>query len=881
MNDRSTLLSTWFQALISQGDRLLRIDSPLGTNALLPQRVVGREHLGRGYEYTIDVVATNNHIELKKLVAEPVTLWIQQSHRDYSPIHGYVQTVRRLGSDGQVLFCQIVVVAWLNFLKYRKDARIWQDKTAEDILAEVFDGHPQARANYRFELATQALPRSYCTQYETDWHFAQRLMEEEGWYSYHEQKPDGSGHVLVITDNTHGLKPIKGGQAEFHTGGTADEAPKIVHWSASRSLSSSALATRTDDYRAPGAEKFTQLPVLADHGNLPGQLEVYEYTGAYSYDKQEQGDRQAKIRVEQWESSMKRFHGVSGVRSLECGRWFSLEGHPAHAQDPAEDRQFMLVAVEWFIENNLPLSNNVPEFPGSLKPALDTFKATISRQEPGRTGENELTGHCFNRFEAQRRKVPFRSPMEHPKPVMHPQTAVVVGPAGEEIYTDKLNRVKVRFRWDRQNPGDERASCWVRVSYPNAGENWGGVHVPRIRQELIISFLNGDPDRPVATGRLFNEEQAPQWHTDGRLSGLKSKEFGGSGFNQLVMDDTSNQNRLQLYSSHANAQLNLGYLVRQVGNERQSFYGSGFSLNTDHYGAIVADKGLYLSTFARPGPHGTQLDTTEATNQLKAGAALTKNLSETASRAGAEPLAGTEELDTMIDATQDSYTDAGQSGANRFKQSVLVAASPSGIGMTTPKGAHVHAGSEVTLSAGENTSIATGKSLLVSAAEKISLFAFKAGAKLFAAKGKVEVQAQSDDLELIAEKVARLLSRNGRVEIHAKDEVVISAGGSFVKINASGITQGTRGAWEAKAATHSMPGPATLAHEMNKFPDQMPFDEEFVLKWPYDQSPVKNRRFEIIRGDGTKIRGVTDDSGKTGLQKSLFAENTSLRLLPE
>ena len=171
------------------------------------------------------------------------------------------------------------------------------------------------------------------------------------------------------------------------------------------------------------------------------------------------------------------------------GSWFTLEDHPAHRRDSTEDRQFVVIEVEWFIENNLPLSNNGKNFPGSLVPQLEASKAAMGRNcaqgsvDSGRSAGNEHTGHFFNRFEVQRRRVPYRSAFEHPKPTLHPQTAVVVGPADEEIYTDHLNRVKVQFRWDRQNPGDERASCWVRVSYTNAGQGWGGLNVPRIGQK--------------------------------------------------------------------------------------------------------------------------------------------------------------------------------------------------------------------------------------------------------------------------------------------------------------------------------------------------------------------------------------------------------------
>lgn len=850
------------QSLIGQQNRLIKLDTPLGEDILLPQRVFGHERLGRSYEYTVDCLAVRDDIELKRMIAQPVTLWTQQADRSYSPVHGYVHTIKRLGSDGQLTFCQMSFAPWLHFLKFRRDARIWQEKTADDILVDVFNGHPEACGNFRFDLTQHTSARSYCTQYETDWHFVQRLMEEEGWYGYHEQMADGSGHVLVITDTTDHLKAAPQASIHFHRAGTEDELGKIVHWSAGRSLTPTQFTSKTDDYKAPHVPKQSNTFIRPEHGALPGHLEIYEYTGAYTYSKQEQGDRQSRFRVEEWESSMKRFSAVSGVRSLPAGSWFTLEDHPAHQSELPEDRKFVILAVEWCIENNLPLSINGKSFPGSLAPQLEAAKAAMGHKRAEGQSGNEHTGHCFNRMEVQRRKVPFRSPFEHDKPMLYPQTAVVVGPANEEIYTDHLNRVKVQFRWDRQNPGDERASCWVRVSYPNAGQGWGALNVPRIGQEVIVTFLNGDANRPVVTGRLFNEDHAPQWHTDGKLSGYKSKEYKGNGFNQLVLDDTSEQGRIQLYSTNTNAQLNLGYLITQQGNKRGRFYGAGFSLSTDDFGAIVTNKGLYLSTHGRPGPQGTQLDAAEATAQLKAGASLIKNLSDTASKAGAEALAAQDALNDFIKATQDKYEGNGQGGANRFKEPVLLAASSAGIGLASAKGTHVHAGDEVTLSSGKDTNIATGRSLVASIAEKISLFAFNAGIKLFAAKGKVEVQAQSSDLDLIAEKVIRLLSTTSRIEIHAKEEVMISAGGSFVKINASGITNGTSGKWTAQASMHLMPGPATKPYVMPHLlkPELQKSDLEFrhLTDWG---APLAGAAYKATLSDGTMRKGTLDAQG--------------------
>ena len=850
------------QALIGQHARLLKLTTPLGEDVFLPQRVVAHERLSRGYTYTIDLLSVRDDIDLKSLIAQPVTLWIKQGNRDYLPASGYVHAMKRLGSDGELSFFQMSFSSWLYFLKFRKDARVFQEKRTDEIIAEVFGAYSQARGNFRFNLIEPVSSRSYCTQYETDWNFIQRLMEEEGWYSYYEQKAGGGNQVLIITDTTHRLKPDLNQEVKFHSGSTYDEVEKIVHWSASRCLDSSRFTTRTDNYKSPNYVKENETSVLSEHGSLPSQLEVYEYTGAYTYSTNDQGNKQSRIQEEEWDSRMKRLYGVTGERSLQVGRWFKLEDHPAHRADVEDDRQFVVIAIEWCIENNLPLPDIFKDFPGSLSAQAAAFKASIGRDIGASNVEQLRTGHCFNRFEVQRRNVPFRSPREHSRPELHPQTAVVVGPEGEEVYTDHLDRVKVRFRWDRKNPGDERASCWVRVSYPNAGQGWGSINVPRIGQDVIVTFLGGDPDRPVVTGRLYNGDQFPQWHSNGKFSGCKSKEFRGKGFNQLVFDDTTNQGRVQLYSTYTHAQLNLGYLVTQYGNEKSRFYGSGFSLSTDDFGAIVTHKGLYISTFGRPGPQGTQLDASEATGQLKAGSALTKTLSDTAAKAGAEPLAGRDALEQFIDATVDRYSGDGKSDANCFKEPLLLAASPSSIGLASAKGTHVHAGAEVTMSSGQDINVAAGKSLLASVAEKISLFASNAGIKLFSAKGRIEVQAQSNDLDLIAEKVLRLLSTTSRIEIHAKEEVTISAGGSSVKINASGITSSTSGTWTAHASMHTMPGPATTSHVMPHLAkvDIQKTDLEFrhLTDWGV---PLAGAAYKAVLSDGSIRKGMLDEEG--------------------
>ncbi|MDH0574361.1 type VI secretion system tip protein VgrG, partial [Pseudomonas fulva] len=226
-------------------------------------------------------------------------------------------------------------------------------------------------------------------------------------------------------------------------------------------------------------------------------------------------------------------------------------------------------------------------------------------------------GFFTSHFEGQLHSAPYRSPFEHTKPTSPgPQTAVVVSPSGHELFTDTLNRVCVRFHWDRLSQDGELSSCWLRMLQPSSGPDWGSVNVPRAGEEVVVTFLDNDIDRPLIMGQVYGGHK-PAWHSSGLMSGYKSKEIGGGGFNQWVMDDSTGQVRTQLHSSHGHTQLNLGYLIDQRGNHRGALRGTGFELRTDAYGALRAQQGLYLSTWKRSNAQGAQLDVSEAQQQLQ------------------------------------------------------------------------------------------------------------------------------------------------------------------------------------------------------------------------------------------------------------------------
>ncbi|WP_338509866.1 type VI secretion system tip protein VgrG [Burkholderia gladioli] len=887
-------LTDLIQALqggLIQQDRLVKTDVPtLPDNALIPRRAVTYSELGRDFSVTLDMVSTASDIELKSLIAQPMTLWIQQANKSYLPINGYIHTARRLGSEGSQAGYQLTFASWMHFLKFRHDMRYWQDQSVDAIMTDVFNAHPQANGRFQFELSKPLPPRSYCRQSESDWNFVHRLMEEEGLFGFWRQGKDGKSHTLVVTDDVHSLDEISGNPVQFYRSGTGSEADAFTQWAGTRTLQSSVHTTRTFDYKAPSSAanpKGTTLPTMAGQGALPGQTEVYEYTGAYTYGRQDRGEHLSQIKLEEWESRAKRFFAAGGVRGIDAGLRFQLNGHPEHDRDPAAQREFAAIKVWRYIENNLPLSDQESSFPHSLQSELAQAKAGYAGEPVPH--DDGSAGFYLAEVEAQRTAVPYRSPFEHTKPEMHLETAIVVGPQDEEVYTDELNRVKVMFVWDRQNTGDAHASCWVRVAQSDTGGGYGGVHIPRLGEEVIVGYVGGDCDRPIVLHRVYNGTVKPQWHSNGILSGHRSKEYGGSGYNQMVMDDATGQNRVLLMSSSANSVLHLGYLIDQSGNTRGSFLGSGFDLRSDAYGAVRASQGLYLTTHPKSAS-SQPLDAREAQQQLVNAETVVEAMSQASQTHQAESLDdGHKALKTFTDATQNSVQGTSSGGttagggtgsANVFKSPVMLIAAPAGIALSTQDSVHVSSEHQTNIVSGQSTFISSGKSLVASVAEKISLFVQNAGMKLFAAKGKVEIQAHADNVEVTAQKSVKVLSATESVEAVAKQEILLTSGGAYIRLSGGNIEIHAPGKIDIKGATHNFSGPTSLSKSMNEWPN-MPHDEEFILRHHATGQPMANRRFELTRADGSVITGRTNANGGTGVQKSSMIEGMRLKFLPE
>ncbi|MCA8089455.1 type VI secretion system tip protein VgrG [Burkholderia anthina] len=418
--------------------------------------------------------------------------------------------------------------------------------------------------------------------------------------------------------------------------------------------------------------------------------------------------------------------------------------------------------------------------------------------------------------------------------------------------------IKLPFDLDEWSPGG--TSRPVRFAKPYSGDNYGH-HFPLIDgAEVAIVHTDGDPDRPVIIGAMHDSVHPDLVNNLNHTRNL----IRTAARNELRMEDKESNEHVHLTTPFQASELNLGHMVDGDRNER----GQGAELRTDGHVAIRGAKGVLVTAEVQAGGVGQQLAMQGAQGLLDLAFRQMRGLGEAANAAQAVA-ADYERQRALLDGT-----------FKELKKSGVLVSAPEGMGLISGTDLQLTANDNLIATAGGNADIGVMKRFTVAAGEVVSLFAQKLGMKLFAARGKVEIQAQSDEMYLMSDKDMRMTSANGRVTIEAKSELLLRCGGSYIRISSTGIEDGTQGNRTIKSAAFSRQGPSSLAESMNTW-KHANFDEEFVVKWPYSGKPVANRRYSIIRDDGSVIRGVTDAEGRAGLQRTLFAEGMRLRIDPE
>ena len=481
-----------------------------GTDALTLHYMEAVSELGRPFEIEATLLALEDiDDKMESLLGTAIGLAIALPDDSKRYFHGLVSQLSYSGSHGEKYRYQAVLRPWIWFLKHSSDNRIFQNKNVPDIIKEVFQDHGQSAID---ELTGIHEPREYCVQYgETDFDFVSRLMEEEGIYYFFEHSDNKHELVLVDADSSHST--FSGYEEILYFPPGEDVLGRIDHINHCESLyqaESTAVVKQSYNYEAPSTDLEGRSTISRSHDLSDGEL--YEYGALYK--EASLGEDAAGIRVEEKQAMHKVLTGRGDVMGACTGCTFELKQAPVDGQNG----KYLIISSTVKFQNN----------------DLTT----------GAGGEG-ASFNCF--FRAIPENTPFRPARITPKGLVRgPQTAVVVGPSGDTIYTDSLGRVKVQFHWDRVGGDDENSSCMVRVGTAIAGTSWGMVAIPRIGQEVIVDFLEGDPDQPIIVGSVYNETNKPPYDLPDNQtqSGYKSRTTDGSEgagdattFNELRFED--------------------------------------------------------------------------------------------------------------------------------------------------------------------------------------------------------------------------------------------------------------------------------------------------------------------------------------------------------
>ncbi|QEL54129.1 type VI secretion system Vgr family protein [Chromobacterium paludis] len=846
--DLNALLAS-FASAFGQDRRVLTLQLGTGQIAaeqLLPLSLQAEEGLSQPYRYTLTCLSPDTDIELKSLLGQPARIGIEDAAGGESIRCGVVSEARLAGADGGFAKYELTIEPPFALLRHRRTSRVFQDLTVPDIIQQILTEHQQsnpafARVQTLSIQVQPAQPRSYCLQYrESDYEFIVRLMHEEGYaWRFLHQDDDGPQVQLAVFDDPHSLPAAPLSRVRFHRADATEDEDGLTEWQATRQIVPSSVALASYDYK-PVSTQHSEDGSRIEQGqagqSLQSSLTHYDAPGLYYAGDEEQLSRYAQLRQQAHDLQAKSFRASGTVRGLQPGEWFRLDDHPAHETDSLQHREFVVTGQTFLARNNLPkdLAQHIGA-PSDVAP----FTTAI---------------------QTQRRGIPL-TPAYADTPLAKPksrgvQTATVVGPAeptdqaADETYTDAQGRIKVQFHWQRAEEHsqfganlDDKSSCWLRVAMPSAGAGFGHQFIPRIGQEVLVSFIEGDIDRPVITGVLYNgSHRTPGFSGAGSLpanktlSGIKSKEHQGGGYNELLFDDTPGEVRAKLSSESGKTQLNQGFLTHPRSNGKAQPRGEGFELRTDNHGAIRAAHGLLLSTEAQNGAGGKQLAREHAQGQLQSAVALSQALAETATGQLADTMeTGPEEIspDNAKGSKQPDghlmhHLDAlkaWEAGSNTDKdgktakdqpgqQPLIVLSGPAGIASVTEQSQTVSAGTNLNLVAQRDANYSTGRRWLHNVGQHISLFVAgvkdKVAIKLIAAKGKVQVQAQSDAMEITADKDVTITSCKDRIEVKAQKEILLTAGGAYFRIADGNIEVHAPGTVSVKGASHDLSGPASL-----------------------------------------------------------------------
>jgi len=804
------------------------------------------EGLNAPYVLDVELVSFDSTIDFDAVIDQPATFTIYQGDVAVRHVHGLVSHFEQGKTGHRRTHYRAIVEPSLARLSLTSDWRVFQQQNASDVISSVLKANQID--NFEINSNLEHVSREYLVQNGVlDASFIDRLAAQEG-YVYRIQSGEGS-HRLLFTDiiQTFGAleeSELVNSAVIYNPNAGGDRpSPALRDFVYTQRVRTAKQTQREYSFKNPRYNQEHSVygrDVNSQTHAQSTRYEQYDYGVDAQYKQDAVGQPFTQTKIQAHRNDATTATCVGDDARLEAGVAFQLQGHPRSDMN-----------VYWrpvYIIHT-----------GTQRTASEEDAATS-----GQSTSYEQTATLVLATDNWKANIPA------PHKITGSLIAHVTTPSGEELYCDEFGRVKVIFPWQRHEQPNENSSCWIRVAQNWAGAGWGHIAIPRSGQEVIVEFLGGDESQPIITGRTYDANHPTPY----KLPALKtqqttkSKEHKGSGYNELLIDDTTGEIKTQLHTTHQTTQLTMGYLTHPRKDDGSGEHrGDGFEVRTDAHGAIRAGKGMYISTDKREHAEGKQLDMQEAIAQLEHALEMAKEMQR------AHSTAQTAQNDTTDQEAQlnEVYTELTKAG--------LMMSSPEGIAATSPKSIQISSGENHTVTTGKSTDITAWEDVRIGAKDNLSLLAVDDELKVVANKGQMKIQAQNNKMEIAAQKAVKMMSTDSKVNVVAAKEILLTSGGAYIRIKEGNIELHTPGVIDHKGAAYPFAAPTTLsqntpqlaspttlglnAEQAEQMVEEAGQVAQFVLLDDVAGLRLPNQKYKILLDDEIAVEGVTNEQGET------------------
>jgi len=897
---------------LAQHDRLLRLhfvgDAAGLKDLLLPFRLCYEAALSAPYRAALTCLSPVPDLALKQLLGRAVQIQMDHS-AGTRVVNGHVDSVRQLGTNGGITCYLLNIAPGLALLSRRRTSRIFQELSVPDIVARILQEHVQGNSALASMLHLEQClrrpyaPRSYCTQFdETDLDFIHRLLAEEG-ISYclrFSASHDTPTQTVFLFDDGMDLDAASPRLLAYRSGHDGQQANSLLSWQPDRCLVSSATTVRTHDYKPAHARQARDTSAVQQGTTattLGLTLEDYQVMAPYAAADNAGLQQRAQVRQMGQDQASKQWYGTTRCLGPETGHYLEVGHHPALSFRAVADREFVVTHQHLTVYNNLP--HDVSErLPDALMAA---FAPPIEPSPPlAALPSDSAPNATYARFAGVRRGtalVPTRVADLRRPTARGPQTATVVGRAGEIVDTDAMGRILIQMHWSREEEHpdggaafDHRSSTRVRCALPSAGDGSGHQFLPRVGDEVVVVFLHDDIDRPLVMGAVHGGRRPPPAFSaagalpgNRTLSGIHTREHHGEHVGELLFDDTPGQPRARLATSYASSALNLGYLTHPRRDGQASPRGEGAELRTDGTASVRGARGLLLTTEAQPGASGSQLQRDDLIRGLGNTHDLLSALSE-AAQAQSLDAADAASLHTLLaHLRQWEQGSNAQPEGNQGGAPIAALHAGAGLAVHTSGAATIASGTTLDLAA-DHLQHSARRHWRAHAGEALTLFAqgarrAMAALRIVAARGDVEIAAHDGRLHASATGQVHLEAGTATVISVADGPVrILGGGGCLLQMDGGNIDLHCPGTFRVKASATEMEPGAHASVAQNQWP-QTDYNERFQARLDTGEAAA-HCRYELIRADGARLHGTADANGMIELQQGVSLEEVIVRLLP-